>query len=378
MKVLFITHEASRSGAPIALLQELRRLRTHYQDIDFELLALRGGELMSSFLELCLVHKGWFEISNKYRLLNKVLKKIVSKPYLFYFKKGDFDCIYANTVASLKAANALKRQLDVPLLAHIHESECLMHALNVSSDDMLHVDSYITVSELAANNLFNNYGIQRHCIKIQFPISALIENYLTAPPHPHYLSFHDGSFIIGLFCNGGWYKSTELIPIIIKSFVDRYPEAICKYVIIGNIKGEVLYRLKYDLRKLHLLQKIIFIGEVEDPMNYYYSFDVLLLASREESFSLAAQEAAFMGKPIIAFENSSGAAEWIKDEAGILVPYLDFGRMADAIYKFYIDREACMLKGTNARKIFFEMYDKNYLIPDIISEIRKYGNKFES
>jgi hypothetical protein len=50
-KVLFVAHEADRSGAPIALLRLLRWLRDA-SALEFEILLMRGGALESAFRAL--------------------------------------------------------------------------------------------------------------------------------------------------------------------------------------------------------------------------------------------------------------------------------------------------------------------------------------
>lgn len=374
MKVLFISHEASRTGAPLALFQMLCFFKEHYKDIKFELLLLRGGDLLSEFENICLVHKGWNDYSFKYWLLYKFNRNRAVRPYLYIFKKREFDCIYANTVASFKVATILKKQLNIPVIGHVHEAECLMRIYNLPIVTFQEIDSFITVSELAAYNLMNNYSVPRNKILIQNPISVWVERFIKEETKFDYLSFHDGSFIVGLFNNGGWFKSTELIPVIISNFFKKYPKVSCTFVVCGDIDNQILFRLKYDLRKLDLLDKIIFIGGCEQPLKLIYNFDIFLLASREESFSLAAQEAGCLGKPIVAFEGATGMAEWIKDEAGILVPYMDFDRLSEAIFLLYKNKELRDSLGYKARYVINRIYETNYEMNNIVFSIKKYGN----
>ena len=61
MKVLFISHEASQTGAPFALLQELKYLRDNHKDIECEVLMLWRGDLFDEFKKLFPTFKGWFD-----------------------------------------------------------------------------------------------------------------------------------------------------------------------------------------------------------------------------------------------------------------------------------------------------------------------------
>ena len=50
-KVLFVGHDATRTGAPFVLLHLLRWLKTN-TSVDFRLLLLGGGELVPEFAEV--------------------------------------------------------------------------------------------------------------------------------------------------------------------------------------------------------------------------------------------------------------------------------------------------------------------------------------
>src|SRR3954467_15345345 len=50
-RVLFVSHDAMRTGAPVLLLHFLRWLRTNTR-IDFEVVLRRGGELSAEFAAL--------------------------------------------------------------------------------------------------------------------------------------------------------------------------------------------------------------------------------------------------------------------------------------------------------------------------------------
>ena len=50
-KILFITHEASRTGAPMVILHLIKWLQTN-SDYCIDLLSLKGGELSDEFSEI--------------------------------------------------------------------------------------------------------------------------------------------------------------------------------------------------------------------------------------------------------------------------------------------------------------------------------------
>lgn len=373
MRILFISHICDRSGASIALLQELRFLKENHKEFDADVLMLKRGELFEDFgKQYPVLYKKEYNNSIHHRILRKFRKEKYRYPYLSLCKKGKYDCIYANTVATFDAAIRIKNKLGIPIIGHVHEAESLFVTFNINGEDLKEFEHIITVSELAKDNLVKTYGYPVDKISIQHPYSIWLESYIKGDVIINPIKFEPGVFTIGLFCSGGWQKSLETLPFVISTFYKKYPKANCKFIIAGGIPKHILYHTEYDLKKMHLYEKTTWIGKVEKPLDYQAGFDVFLLLSREESFSLTAEEAAITGTSIVGFEGATGAAEWIKEGAGILVPYMNFEKMAEAIYKLYSDEELRTTMGKKGKEIITVLYNKNYNMETIINIIKGY------
>lgn len=378
MRALFISHEAGRTGAPIALLREIKHLESTQDDFECEVLLLKGGDMLDDFRKNVITHIGWLE----YTILNRILRKLgfqrALKPYLYKCDKRKFDFIYANTVATFNVGVELKNRYGIPLIGHVHEAENLMCQFEMSNEIFRSFDKLIAVSELTQRNLVELYNVPQESIVLQHPVSLWISETIEKGVVVKKADLKTEDFIIGVFCNGNWYKSTELIPVLVSNFFNRYPDATCKFAIVGNINEKVLYRLKYDLREAGVLDRVIFVGAVDRPLDYHARFDVFLLLSREESFSLVATEAAFVGTPIVGFDRVTGAAEWMKNGAGILVPYMDFDKMSAALYALFNDTELRQIIGEEAKKRVLDMYEKEATIKRIKSAIKALPKPLES
>jgi glycosyltransferase involved in cell wall biosynthesis len=81
--------------------------------------------------------------------------------------------------------------------------------------------------------------------------------------------------------------------------------------------------VEHDLERLGLRGRVHFIGPRPDPAPYFARFDSFLLTSREDPFPLVCLEAAAMGVPIVCFADAGGMPEFVEDDAGYVVPYLD-------------------------------------------------------
>lgn len=369
MKVLFISHEATRTGAPISLLQEIRYICEYCKDIEPIVFFLRGGELLDDFRKLCPVYKGWIDSPR----LDWYLKKyrLIDLYYIVLFKIKKVDRIYANSILSFEKGAYLKGKLGGRLIGHVHEAECLMKQYFTNGELLKSFDLLIAVSRLAANNLINNYDISPKLIRIQHPISLWVEKYLKKELVIRAFDYKENAVLVGCICSDEWAKATDVIPLFLQRFCELYPNQNFKLVLIGKLSDRFYFLLNYILRKIGLKDRVIIIGRVENPLDYLIQLDAFLLLSREESFGLAAQEAAILEIPIIGFYGATGAAEWIQKGAGILVPFMDFGKMAEALFSIISDTKHRKELGRQARKIVTEMYENDCKMETIKLSLRK-------
>ena len=86
--------------------------------------------------------------------------------------------------------------------------------------------------------------------------------------------------------------------------------------------------LRSDLRLLALEDRVHFVGNKPNPLDYSSLFGVFALVSREDAFPLVMLEAASLGKPIVCFADSGGATEFVNNSCGFVVPYLGIEAMA--------------------------------------------------
>jgi glycosyltransferase involved in cell wall biosynthesis len=230
-------------------------------------------------------------------------------------------------------------------------------------------DHIVTVSRLAANDLIRYYDVLPTRISIQHPVSPWVADWLANPAGE--VRDEASPIRIGMFSDGNWHKSTDILPLLLRHFFSSHPEVPCQFLLAGNIRKEVLLRLQYDLSQLHLSDKLQYIGCVENPQSLFSRLNIFLLPSREESFSLAAQEAACMKVPIVGFEGVTGATDFIRQGAGILVPYLDLEKMSDSLSRLATDSKLRETVGQCGRQIVEDMYQRDSQMDVILSVIQR-------
>lgn len=369
MRVLFISQDASRSGAPTALLQILRGLKQYHHEIEFDLLLLNDGPLMSEFARLCPVLLG----KHKYTIPHGIFRHLkigrYLHPYLHLCKKGRYDCIYANTILTFEAAIKIKKKLEIPLVGHIHEAESSLYKVGITREQIEEFDQLLTVSELAAKAIADIYQIPREAISIQHPFSFWVEQYLKGDILVKSTDSTD-CYTIGLLFSDNWRKSVETVSMIVKLFDTKYHHIKYCFEIVGPISNQSRYRLEFDFKRMKLEEKVHFVGAVNNPLDYFAHFDVFLLLSREESYSLTAEESAIVETPIVGYEGATGAAEWIQNGAGILVPYMDIDKLTDSLYLLYTNEQLRKSYGKQGRKMICEMYENEKKM-DVIADIIK-------
>jgi glycosyltransferase involved in cell wall biosynthesis len=204
----------------------------------------------------------------------------------------------------------------------------------------------------------HNYKIDETKVSIAYPSSPnLIAPNKKRTDILEELNIDEKSFVIGASGTGIWIKGYDLFINLAYCFFKKYPESFCVFLWIGKIFDSDYRNIRYDLNKAGLIEKVKFIGEKPNPVDYYNIFDIFTLVSRIESFSLVCLENAFLSKPLICFDNIGYIPKFIKDDAGFVIPYMDIEYMASRIHLLYTDRDLRKRMGNKARDKYFEKFN---------------------
>jgi glycosyltransferase involved in cell wall biosynthesis len=80
-------------------------------------------------------------------------------------------------------------------------------------------------------------------------------------------------------------------------------------------------------------------------------FIVFALVSWEDPFPLVNLEAASLGKPIVCFDEAGGSKEFVEEDCGFVVPYLDLDAREDRVVELLHNPELRQRMGSRvARK----------------------------
>jgi glycosyltransferase involved in cell wall biosynthesis len=345
--ILFISHEASRTGAPILLRNLLKWISTN-TSIPFHIMLMREGVLVEDFANIAPVSvwkndeatrstvtrgaatlldslgimKGWQQRALRTRLAN-----------------NNIGLIYANTIASGSLVEELSN-FNCPVICHVHELEylirhhggCGLH--NSFQKIKRHTHHYLAASEAVKRNLIQSHEIFPDQVDVTYgfvgPDCQGFEQSETMNSKIRKeLDIPEDSFVIGAAGTIEWRKGPDLFIQLAHKVLSKKLNVPIHFVWVGGkAEGYHFGALEHDIERLGLKAHMHFTGTKQVPFGYFSLFDIFTLVSREDPFPLVMLEAAYLGKPIICFDQAGGGSEFVGDDCGFVVSYLDLESMA--------------------------------------------------
>lgn len=361
MKILFVNHSASYTGAPMVLLRFIEWLKKH-NDCSIDVLSLKTGKLLEDFTKVADSHYFDDYSDTLLRRTGRVIKKRLSQSEEAQLKYSErklkgisnnkYDIIYANTVVSIPVAVFIKKKSKVKpkLIVHFHELNLTIQELCRRLDQYSSaIDHGIAVSNKVKDNLIQNWGFDNETLSVVYPFSEVKNVPLKS----------DKSFIVGGSGLAYWRKGPEYFMLVAKYVLSKLPDANIKFHWVGKVTtlNDLIY--SSDLERLDLTGKFEFTGLKKNPIPNYANFDVFLMTSKEDPFPLVCIELGMMGKPIVCFENATGTEEVLKSVEGAVVPYLDIAAMGDRVIAYYENEALKRAHGEHMASIFSEFTSEN-------------------
>lgn len=391
-KVLFVGHRADRSGAPIALLHLLRWLRAR-TDLAFEVVLERGGELEPCFREVAPVTVLTRPIGGRRSLGGKLLNRFGRIPLervrtagllRHLGRRSDIALIYFNSLASA-ALVELAADPRRSVIASVHELKGAYAdgdrdramALLARADEIIAVSRAVgadiaTCDPLLASKTEVIHGcVPTRTVVVDDPAETRlrIRGELEIP---------QDALVIGGSGPHGLGKGTDLFVQLARLVGERHPEEPIHFVWFGATSdGRQHDRIARDAAQLGLSKQLHLQGPTADSASYFAAFDIFALTSREDSFPLVVLEAACNALPILCFEGAGGAPEFVGDDCGCVVPYLDVERMANAVTDLVESEKRRRELGTAAAAKVRENHDLDTVLPSIAEMITRRLNRCE-
>ncbi len=375
-KILFITHDTTRSGAPLLLYNFIKWLKELNYVEPFILIG-RSDELDSQFAELGKVFYP-FTLKNSIgknllykcyvRLHNSAFGKILYDYFLkSRIKSLKIDLIYSNTICNgnlMDFFNFLK----INQICHVHEGIIGIEINGRENFELVkkNASSYIACSKFVKSNLVDNLNINRGKVNLIYS-SINVSNYTSLIGKDRSLKQHQ--FVIGGSGGISFGKGTDLIvPLMINILKTRNN---IKFVWVGGKKSSKEFiALQNEIGKNGLSNYIEIISSVENPIYYYQNFDLFVLLSREDSFPLVCLENALIGNSVLCFEGGGGTPELLEDCKDNIISFLDIEKMAYRIIQLLDNPKHNEEIGVNLKEKVLKNYTSNICFPMMLDVIK--------
>lgn len=317
--ILFVSHEASRTGAPVLLLDVARLIRDQLGLRCVFLLRI-GGELESDFRAL-----------GQTVVLRDPVD--IDETTLAMLSRQNVRLVYSNTATNGLVQRKLKR-LNRPILCHVHE---LGHSIerhfggaNIRAV-LDSTDLFLAGSGAVAGYLLDERKVPAERVTVAYPFINVEANLRRCSARDVPRMPPREGLVVGACGTIGWRKGTDLFLQLAQHVLAR-TQATVHFVWVGGPLTRVEFaQIDYDAHVMGIRDHLFFPGAVKDHIPYFARFDMFVLTSREDPFPLVAIDAASLGAPVICFDKAGGAPELVETDAGIVVPYMDVEAMADAV-----------------------------------------------
>jgi len=378
--ILFLSHYAGRTGAPMVLLSLLQWLKEN-TSLTFETIHLQDGNLLTEFQKIgpttiCTSTrfernlKRFFDLFGvKTDVLNHCWQKIEEK------YAGKVGMIYSNTITNGEALARLSG-LNCPVICHVHEQELLIQQFGLKNMELVKrfTTHYVAASEKVKRNLVMHHQIPEDKIDTIYSfinVSTLPKKFRNIKSE---LNIPEQDFVV---CGSGhgsiWYKGKDLFVQLAHAVNKKFDVSPVHFIWVGGSDEEMdANKIQHDVRLAGIEKYVHFIDDTDKPYDYFNICDIFVLTSREDSFPLVCLEAAALGKPVLCFEGAGGMPEFVEKDAGYIIPYLDIHVMADKLIGLLQKPDKKTEMGLRAAQKVRERHDVSVACPLLLKVIKRF------
>lgn len=341
LHVVVIGHEASRSGAPQALLRLVRHARTQ-PGCAARVVLLTGGPLEADFRDAAPTITVPVAVS-AYDTLAAALAR-----------SGCRCVVVCNTIATADMALAC-RSRGIPVVSWIHEKPTVIDEYfggRSTVRAMADASSAVVVpTEAQRRELVDRYGIdagKTHAVAygVDPPRPAEVGR-LSREEVRRELGIPAAAKIVLGVGRAELRKGADIfVQVAARILRDRQRRGTAAaelphFVWVGSEDETCSRWTHHDVRQFHFhfADHVRFIGEQAAVHRYLEAADVFLMPSREDPCPLVAFEAAANGLPVVHFSGPIGSGEVLLAAEAAVVPYLDVDAMVDRVEEL-LDRES--------------------------------------
>ena len=357
-KILFISHDTSRTGAPMVLLYLMSWISKH-TDYRCEIIALRGGDLEPEFKKIA---KTFILESSKksgvFYFFKKFLVKVVKVDFEHILKKKllkkighvNPDLIYANTANTAKIIAGMGALKSIPVILHLHELKSSMErsgAKRYLPEADKFITKYIACSRIVKDNIVENIGVDASRVETIYEFVEPQSVKLSKEEVKKEMGLAPDTIIVAGVGSMHWRKGVDFFLFTARKVILQNPDKKIVFVWLGgDLTSREAMLYNFDIEAWGLTDKIRLLGSKPNPWDYINAIDVLAMTSREDPFPLVCIEAAMLAKPIVCFNKNVGSAEFIDNQ----VMFLDIDMMSAHLEELINDPDLRTIQGEELKR----------------------------
>lgn len=348
--IVVVSHDASRSGAPLIALNIAREL-VEARGIPVVIILLGSGELEPEFARLGPLFvlsgrpafsyhrdpRGWKHLVKRAMRITddgepwRRVSKYLADRYIRH--------AICNSVVSGHAAARLKKA-GVACLGLVHELPYTIRAFGLAdqatalvqaSDALVFPCSQVKAAFRGAFPI----GEKPNFVFPQGPGANLAENRTSIRSSFRTQLGLTSDDILILGCGAGEFrKGIDLFVHAAREMAwssTPLPTGKIVFAWAGQIDRGFRVWAEKDRIELNLSERLLFLGSQQDVTPCFAAADIFFLPSREDPFPNVVLEAMASGLPVVGFAGSGGVEEQVRGGIGLCVPYGDVASAVEAL-----------------------------------------------
>lgn len=365
----------------MVLLHLLRWSKTNSKR-PFSLLLAQGGELLSEFSDCA---PTWAADNSRWcpgGLRSQVMKAVGLESVAQRAENTDLRrfvmryppaLVYLNGFAQCNFRLAESLNFNVPMLTHVHGFGLALRTEAGSATTRIFsaTSRLVACSSAVRDDLVSQYEVPANRIEVVHESISVrsIQAGKSRRDILQELGFPEDSLVVVGCGPAAWNKGADIFLHVARLVCQRCSSA--RFLWLGGNANWSISQLQRDAHIMGITEKIRFTGVVQNPQDYLSAADAFALTSREDSFPLACLEAAAMRKPIVCFKDAGGMPEFVENDCGFVVPYLDIETMVQRTIRLLDCPDSRSRMGEAARRKVIERHDISVAAPRIAEIIER-------
>ncbi|MBP2303045.1 glycosyltransferase [Azospirillum picis] len=350
-RLVAVSHDASRTGAPLYLLRLLQQLAAEQPELDIAVLLIGGGPLAPAFARL----GPTFDL---YRYNRAARVEAEQALHELSGLAAQATVALCNTVVADRVAEALS-QAGVPVLSVLHETPASITEF-YGAERVRRIAAsarrIVAVSDVMRDALIASFGLapdQVSRVHGGLVLNGLLhegagERAMARAALRRSLALPEAAVVV-LAC--GTPDLRKGFDLAVQMAKELRGGAVPIHIVWvgGALNPDQEHWARFLLRVSGVEGVMHWLGPTDNPAPLYLAADLFLLPSREDPFPLVVIEAMAAGLPVVAFAQAGGAVEAIA-ACGVSVPLLDLRALRAAIEDLAGDPERRQALGAAARQ----------------------------